>query len=83
MNKTLDTYLSLCMEVYDLNKPNLPEEHLAFCCDYVMKTNGSILEPMRGTGFASIALRKSNIHYFDVGDHILKVLYAKAKAKHL
>src|SRR5579871_6042157 len=36
----LDTYLSLCTEVYDLNKP------YAFYRDYVMKADNPILAPL-------------------------------------
>jgi ribosomal protein S18 acetylase RimI-like enzyme len=48
--KQLDTYLSLCTEVYDLSKPNPPEDAYAFYRDYAMRANGPILEPMCGTG---------------------------------
>jgi hypothetical protein len=48
--KKLDTYLNLCTEVYDLSKPNPPENAYAFYRDYVMRANGLILEPMCGTG---------------------------------
>lgn len=50
MDKTLDTYLSLCTEVYDLSKPNPPEDAYAFYRDYAMRANGPILELMCGTG---------------------------------
>lgn len=32
MDKTLDNYLSLCTEVYDLSNPNPPEDAYAFYC---------------------------------------------------
>jgi len=48
--KILDTYFSLCTEVYDLSKPNPPEDAYAFYRDYAMKASGPILELMCGTG---------------------------------
>jgi SAM-dependent methyltransferase len=85
MDKTLDTYLSLCAEVYDLSKPNPPEDAYAFYRDYVMKANGPILEPMCGTGRFLLPLLEEgfNVHGFDASDSMLKALYAKAKAKNL
>lgn len=38
--KNLDTYLSLCTEVYDLSKPNPPEEDYAFYRSYVINVKG-------------------------------------------
>jgi SAM-dependent methyltransferase len=85
MDKTLDTYLSLCTEVYDLSKPNPPEDAYAFYRDYVMKANGPILEPMCGTGRFLLPLLEEgfNIHGFDASDHMLGVLHAKAETKNL
>lgn len=85
MDKILDTYLSLCTEVYDLSKPNPPEDAYDFYRDYAMKANGPILEPMCGTGRFLFPLIEEgfNVHGFDASDHMLKVLYAKAKAKNL
>ena len=42
MDKTLNTYLSLGTEVYDLSKPNPPEDAYAFYRNYVVKANGPI-----------------------------------------
>jgi hypothetical protein len=83
--KILDTYLSLCTEVYDLSKPEAPEDAYAFYRDYVMKANGPILEPMCGTGRFLLPLLEEgfNIHGFDASDHMLASLHAKAKAKNL
>lgn len=67
MDKTLDTYLSLCTEVYDLSKPNPPEDAYAFYRVYAMKANGPILEPMCGTGRFLLPLLEEgfNVHGFD------------------
>ena len=85
MDKTLDTYLSLCTEVYDLSKPNPPEDAYAFYQNYALKANGPILEPMCGTGRFLIPLLEEgfDVHGFDASDHMLEVLHAKAEAKNL
>ncbi|ETZ04954.1 class I SAM-dependent methyltransferase [Holospora undulata] len=85
MDKALDTYLSLCSEVYDLSKPNPPEDAYAFYRDYAMNSNAPILEPMCGTGRFLLSLLEEgfNVHGFDASDHMLKVLHAKAKVKNL
>ena len=85
MDKTLDTYLSLCTEVYDLSKPNPPEDAYAFYRDYAMKANGLILEPMCGTGRFLLPLLEEgfNVHGFDASNHMLEVLHAKATPKNL
>jgi SAM-dependent methyltransferase len=83
--KTLDTYLSLCTEVYDLSKPNPPEDAYAFYRNYVMKANGHILEPMCGTGRFLLRLLQEEFDVcgFDASDHMLEVLHAKATPKNL
>ncbi|WP_288985214.1 class I SAM-dependent methyltransferase [uncultured Flavobacterium sp.] len=85
MDKTLDTYLSLCTEVYELSKPNPPEDAYAFYRDYAMKANGPILEPMCGTGRFLLPLLEEgfDVHGFDASDHMLEALHAKAKTKNL
>jgi hypothetical protein len=84
-NKTLDTYLSLCTEVYDLSKPKPPEDAYAFYREYAMKAKGPILEPMCGTGRFLLPLIEDgfDVHGFDASDHMLKALYTKAEAKNL
>jgi len=55
--KTIDTYLGLCTEVYELSKPDAPSAAFAFYREYAKAANGPILEPMCGTepkGSASI-----------------------------
>lgn len=83
--KQLDTYLGLCAQVYDLSKPNPPEDAYAFYRDYVMRATGSILEPMSGTGRFLLPLLEEgfNVHGFDASEHMLNALNAKAKAKNL
>ena|ERR1700722_11947081 len=81
----LDTYLSLCTEVYDLSKPRPPEDAYAFYRDYVMKAKGSILEPMCGTGRFLLPLLEEgfDVQGFDASDHMLEALHVKANAKNL
>lgn len=83
--KNLDTYLSLCTEVYELSKPNPPADAYAFYRDYAIKANGPILEPMCGTGRFLLPLIEEgfDVHGFDASDHMLGALYDKAKSKNL
>jgi len=83
--KNLDTYLSLCTEIYELNRPHPPEDAYAFYRDYAKKANGFILEPMCGSGRFLLPLLEEgfNIHGFDASNHMLEASYAKAKAKNL
>ena len=81
----LDTYLGLCTEVYDLSKPNPPEDAYAFYRAYAMKAKGPILEPMCGTGRFLLPLLEEgfDIKGFDASEHMLKALHIKADAKKL
>lgn len=81
----LSTYLSLCTEVYDLSKPNTPEDAYAFYRAYVIKANGPILEPMCGTGrfFLPLIAEGFDVHGFDASEHMLEALHVKAKATNL
>ena len=83
--KKLDTYLSLCTEVYDLSKPTPPEDAYAFYRSYAIQAKGPILEPMCGTGRFLIPLLAEgfNVHGFDASDHMLEVLHTKARAQNL
>lgn len=83
--KTLDTYLDLCTEVYDLSKPNPPKDAYDFYRSYVIKAKGPILEPMCGTGRFLLPLLEESfdVEGFDASDHMLKTLQAKAKIKGL
>ena len=84
MNK-FDTYLSLCTEVYDLSKPEAPVDAYAFYRDYAVSANGSILEPMCGTGRFLLPLLEEgfDVQGFDASDYMLQALHAKAGAKNL
>lgn len=81
----LDTYLNLCTEVYDLSKPNPPEDAYAFYRQYADEAKGPILEPMCGTGRFLLPLLQEgfDIHGFDASGYMLAALHVKAKTKHL
>lgn len=82
---SLDTYLGLCTEVYDLSKPNPPEDAYHFYREYVKAAKGPILEPMCGTGRFLLPLVEEgfDIQGFDASQHMLNALYQKAQAKKL
>lgn len=82
---SLDTYLGLCTEVYELSKSQVPKEAYAFYLDYAIRANGLILEPMCGTGRFLLPMFQEglNIHGFDASKHMLKVLHDKANSKNL
>jgi SAM-dependent methyltransferase len=81
----LDTYLSLCTEVYDLSKPTPPDDAYAFYRSYVINAKGSVLEPMCGTGRFLLPLLEEgfDVQGFDASEHMLKALHIKASEKNL
>ena len=83
--KNLDTYLSLCTQVYDLSKPNPPEDAYAFYRDYAMRAKGPILEPMCGSGRFLLPLLDEgfDVHGFDASEPMLEALHSKVRAKNL
>ena len=78
--QTLDTYLDLCTQVYDLSKPLPPEDAYRFYRHYAQQCNGPILEPMCGTGRFLLPLLEEGftVHGFDASDSMLKELHKKA-----
>ncbi|WP_058472705.1 class I SAM-dependent DNA methyltransferase [Legionella quateirensis] len=83
--KKLDTYQSLCTEVYDLSKPNAPQDAYSFYRSYAAETKGSILEPMCGTGrfILPLAAEGFDVHGFDASQPMLERLHAKASSTNL
>ena len=81
----LDTYLNLCTQVYDLSKPKPPKEAYSFYRSYVAKANGSVLEPMCGTGRFLLPLVEEGfaVDGFDASQDMLEALNAKATLKSL
>ncbi|KTC90458.1 methyltransferase [Legionella steelei] len=83
--KKLDTYQSLCTEVYDLSKPNAPQDEYSFYQSYAAEANGLILEPMCGTGrfLLPLAAEGFDVHGFDASQPMLERLHAKATSKNI
>lgn len=79
MKKDLDTYLSLCADYYDLDKPFAPNEALKFYLEYTHKALGSILEPMCGSGRFMIPFLQAglDIQGFDASSSMLTLLQKK------
>ncbi|WP_058533982.1 class I SAM-dependent DNA methyltransferase [Legionella saoudiensis] len=83
--KKLDTYQNLCTEVYDLSKPNAPQNEYSFYRSYAAEVKGPILEPMCGTGRFLLPLTEEgfDVHGFDASQPMLERLHAKARSKNL
>ena len=83
--KTIGTYRDLCTQVYDLSKPEPPEDAYAFYRAYASNAKGPIIEPMCGTGRFLLPLFEEvfDIGGFDASEHMLERLHAKAGAKNL
>ncbi|MFO3183505.1 class I SAM-dependent methyltransferase [Legionella pneumophila serogroup 1] len=83
--KKLDTYQSLCTEVYDLSKPNAPQDEYSFYRSYAAEAKGSILEPMCGTGRFLLPLAEEgfDVHGFDASHPMLERLHVKATSKNI
>lgn len=87
--RQLTTYLSLCTEYYDLDKPSPPEDALAFYSEYAKSVSGPILEPMCGTGRFLLPILEMgfDVAGFDASRFMLDALSKKAsrlnKAPHV
>lgn len=83
--KPLDTYLSLCTQYYDLDKPVVSEDSLAFYMEYAKVAKGPILEPLCGTGRYMIPFMKAgfDIHGFDASPFMLEALHQKCVAQNI
>ncbi len=81
--KSLDTYLDLCTQVYELSKPKPPADAYEFYKSYAREAKGPILEPMCGTGRFLLPLLEEGfeVEGFDASEHMLKVLAEKAKTR--
>ncbi len=81
----LDTYLSLCTQVYDLSKPTPPEDAYAFYRSYVERAGKAVLEPMCGTGrfLLPLVAEGFDVHGFDASDTMLEALQAKSRLKNI
>jgi hypothetical protein len=81
----LTTYLSLCTQYYDLDKPLAPPDALAFYRRYAQQAHGPTLEPMCGTGRFLIPLLQEGfpIEGFDASPFMLEALHQKCAAQNL
>lgn len=81
----LDTYLSLCTQVYDLNKPTPPKNAYEFYRSYAASANGRILEPMCGTGrfLLPLVAEGFDVYGIDGSQHMLDALHIKATSQNL
>lgn len=79
--KELVTYKSLCAEYYDLDKPNAPEDALAFYREYAQQSKGPILEPMCGSGRFLLPMLASGLDItgFDASHFMVDALREKAE----
>ena len=84
-HEKLDTYLSLCAEYYDLDKPIATNDQLAFYREYIKRAGGPILEPMCGTGNFLLPYTKEGfpIEGYDGSEAMLKVLERKSQEESL
>lgn len=76
----LKTYLRLCSEFYDLDKPMLTGgQEYAFFLSYAQAARGPILEPMCGTGRFLIPMLLAGlpVEGFDASEHMLHTLRQK------
>lgn len=78
-------YLSLCTEIFDLDKPVARAEEYAFFQHYLAQATGPILEPMCGTGRYLIPYLEEgfNVEGFDASPFMLNALRAKCAKKNL
>jgi len=83
--KHLDSYLPLCTEYYDLDKPTAPEKDLNFYLSFIREAQGKILEPMCGSGRFLIPMveRGFDIDGFDASEAMLASLRGKCREKSL
>lgn len=79
----LDSYLGLATQFYDLIRPEPPENAYLFYRSYVSDADGSILEPMCGSGRFLLPLVQEgfDVYGFDASEHMLKALQDKAVSK--
>jgi len=84
-DEAMNNYKTLCTEFYDIDKPNAPEEALNFYFHYAEKANGSILEPMSGSGRFLIPLleRQFEIDGLDASQYMLRACRESCQSKGL
>jgi len=82
---TSTTYLGLCTEFWDFDKPAPSTQEYAFFRKYIAKSRGPILEPMCGSGRYIIPYLEEgfNIEGFDASPHMFEALRKKCTEKNL
>ena len=75
----MNSYLQLCTEFYDIDKPAAPPDALEFYLRYAQRARGAILEPMCGSGRFLIPLmqRGFDIEGVDASPHMLAACRAR------
>jgi SAM-dependent methyltransferase len=73
-------YYELCTDVYDLTKPLAPEQEFAFYLAYAERAQGTILEPMCGSGRFLLPLlqRGFDVHGTDASASMLAACRRRA-----
>lgn len=79
MNQKSDAYKALCTEFYELDRPAPSKDALECYLRYANEANGSILEPMCGTGRFLIPLLEHgySVSGFDNSPHMLNICREK------
>lgn len=83
--RNLNNYLSLCAELYDIDKAKIESDEVLFYFQYAQEANGLILEPMCGTGRFLIPFTKAGflIEGFDASQYMLNILLRKSDLKNI
>lgn len=81
----MDTYRHLCTRFYDLDKPAAPDDALNFYVSYAEKADGTIFEPMCGTGRYLIPMVEMgfDVEGSDASTHMLAVCRERVATKNL
>ncbi|MEN7548836.1 class I SAM-dependent methyltransferase [Rapidithrix thailandica] len=81
----IDTYKSLCTAFYDLDKPNAPQEAIAYYLNEIHTHKQPVLEPMCGSGRFLLPLMEKNVDIdgTDASSEMLESCELKGRAKAL
>jgi SAM-dependent methyltransferase len=81
----MNSYLKLCTEFYDLDKPHPPEDALRFYARLAEQANGPILEPMCGSGRFLVPLLEMgfDVDGVDASPQMLAACRAKCERRGL
>jgi SAM-dependent methyltransferase len=81
----MNSYLKLCTQLYDIDKPQAPAAALAFYRRYALAARGPILEPMCGSGRFLIPLLESGFEVdgTDASTHMLASCRSRCEARGL